>query len=298
MLFAVRITRISCEDDSKVHLSRYMIYLPRVEVLSDRITSCIQKLSQQQLPCLLMMLILSPTPSPPFLPITKSSFVSLLSPSALNLVFNRIYPPPKCAGCNSLLYSSDLVFKIGKTNQIDNYHVHCLKCTKCGRLLQKGEEFHLGEGRILCRNDFEFSKKELTPLNPDQQAAYDLSNHQQQQLPEEHKSLPPQTQEPMTTISDVKIVRQDGRRGPKRPRTILTTQQRRAFKASFEISQKPCRKVCKIRMKTMPWMTGMIIQSWWHNMDFHVSRWGNPWLRKPVSRSASSKSGFRINEPK
>lgn len=35
----------------------------------------------------------------------------------------------------------------------------------------------------------------------------------------------------------------DGRRGPKRPRTILTTQQRRAFKASFEISPKPCRKV-------------------------------------------------------
>lgn len=35
----------------------------------------------------------------------------------------------------------------------------------------------------------------------------------------------------------------DGRRGPKRPRTILNTQQRRAFKASFDISPKPCRKV-------------------------------------------------------
>jgi hypothetical protein len=42
--------------------------------------------------------------------------------------------------------------------------------------------------------------------------------------------------------------RQDGRRGPKRPRTILTTAQRRAFKASFESSPKPCRKVC-IEMK-------------------------------------------------
>ncbi|KAL0194182.1 hypothetical protein M9458_012478, partial [Cirrhinus mrigala] len=31
-------------------------------------------------------------------------------------------------------------------------------------------------------------------------------------------------------------------RRPKRPRTILTTQQRRAFKASFEVSSKPCRK--------------------------------------------------------
>lgn len=39
------------------------------------------------------------------------------------------------------------------------------------------------------------------------------------------------------------VIKQDGRRGPKRPRTILTTAQRRAFKSSFEISQKPCRKV-------------------------------------------------------
>ena len=37
----------------------------------------------------------------------------------------------------------------------------------------------------------------------------------------------------------------DGRRGPKRPRTILTSTQRRQFKASFEISPKPCRKVIK-----------------------------------------------------
>lgn len=37
----------------------------------------------------------------------------------------------------------------------------------------------------------------------------------------------------------------DGRRGPKRPRTILTSAQRRQFKASFEVSPKPCRKVSK-----------------------------------------------------
>lgn len=37
-----------------------------------------------------------------------------------------------------------------------------------------------------------------------------------------------------------------GAKGPcrlKRPRTILTSQQRRAFKASFDVSSKPCRKV-------------------------------------------------------
>ena len=50
----------------------------------------------------------------------------------------------------------------------------------------------------------------------------------------------------------------DGRRGPKRPRTILTAAQRRQFKASFEISPKPCRKVGEDvksyfqKAKTMP----------------------------------------------
>ena len=38
----------------------------------------------------------------------------------------------------------------------------------------------------------------------------------------------------------------DGRRGPKRPRTILTAMQRRQFKASFEISPKPCRKASTV----------------------------------------------------
>lgn len=42
---------------------------------------------------------------------------------------------------------------------------------------------------------------------------------------------------------DIYHTRIDGRRGPKRPRTILTTQQRRAFKASFDVSPKPCRKI-------------------------------------------------------
>ena len=44
-------------------------------------------------------------------------------------------------------------------------------------------------------------------------------------------------------IGDENSRPRDGRRGPKRPRTILTSAQRRQFKASFEISPKPCRKV-------------------------------------------------------
>ena len=61
--------------------------------------------------------------------------------------------------------------------------------------------------------------------------------------------------------------RTDGRRGPKRPRTILTTAQRRAFKNSFEISQKPCRKVRECLAKE----TGLsvrIVQVWFQNQVY------------------------------
>lgn len=56
----------------------------------------------------------------------------------------------------------------------------------------------------------------------------------------------------------------DGRRGPKRPRTILNTQQRRAFKASFDVSPKPCRKV----RENLARETGLslrIVQVWFQN---------------------------------
>lgn len=63
----------------------------------------------------------------------------------------------------------------------------------------------------------------------------------------------------------------DGRRGPKRPRTILTTQQRRAFKASFELSPKPCRKV----RETLAKDTGLsvrIVQVWFQNQRAKIKK--------------------------
>ena len=53
----------------------------------------------------------------------------------------------------------------------------------------------------------------------------------------------------------------DGRRGPKRPRTILTAAQRRQFKASFEISPKPCRKVDILSITFLQMQQKMMISS-------------------------------------
>jgi hypothetical protein len=42
-------------------------------------------------------------------------------------------------------------------------------------------------------------------------------------------------------------------RGPKRPRTILTSVQRRKFKQAFDVSSKPCRKV-----KNFDWIDELV----------------------------------------
>jgi LIM homeobox transcription factor 1 len=65
-------------------------------------------------------------------------------------------------------------------------------------------------------------------------------------------------------IIDDHVRSRDGRRGPKRPRTILTSSQRRQFKASFDVSPKPCRKVREALAKD----TGLsvrVVQVWFQN---------------------------------
>lgn len=73
----------------------------------------------------------------------------------------------------------------------------------------------------------------------------------------------------------------DGRRGPKRPRTILTSVQRRQFKASFEVSPKPCRKVREALAKD----TGLsvrVVQVWFQNQRAKM---------KKIQRKAKNSDG-------
>merc|ERR1712154_506882 len=79
----------------------------------------------------------------------------------------------------------------------------------------------------------------------------------------------------------------DGRRGPKRPRTILTAMQRRQFKASFEISPKPCRKVREALAKD----TGLsvrVVQVWFQNQRAK--------MKKMQRRSKVDKDGKPIDK--
>ncbi|XP_058986383.1 LIM homeobox transcription factor 1-beta.1-like [Musca domestica] len=119
------------------------------------------------------------------------------------------------------------------------FHLKCFACVVCGAILKKGEQYVVKQGQLFCRFDYE---KEVEMLQ-----GYDFYG------------------------DDLFAPKLDGRRGPKRPRTILNTQQRRAFKASFEVSPKPCRKVRENLAKE----TGLslrIVQVWFQNQRAKVKK--------------------------
>uniref|UniRef100_A0A1B0G3P6 Uncharacterized protein n=1 Tax=Glossina morsitans morsitans TaxID=37546 RepID=A0A1B0G3P6_GLOMM len=139
----------------------------------------------------------------------------------------------KCAACCHPILAHDMVMRPLPTLI---FHLSCFVCFACRLPLQKGEQFLLRDGQILCfRHDLE---KELFF------AAHNCG---------------------YLGLDDDDMLRpRDGRRGPKRPRTILTSQQRKQFKASFEQSPKPCRKVREALAKD----TGLsvrVVQVWFQN---------------------------------
>lgn len=118
------------------------------------------------------------------------------------------------------------------------FHLPCFVCVVCCQPLQKGEQFVLRAGQLFCRQDFE---KEMYLMQ------HSVSHSSEDDL-----------------LLDDGIRPRDGRRGPKRPRTILTSAQRRQFKQSFEVSPKPCRKVREALAKD----TGLsvrVVQVWFQN---------------------------------
>jgi len=138
----------------------------------------------------------------------------------------RIYGA-KCTRCCEKINPDELVMRVQDSYV---YHVNCFVCCNCQQPLQKGEQFAFRAGQLVCRMDLE---KESF-LNQSFDDDFIIEEH---------------------------VRSRDGRRGPKRPRTILTSSQRRQFKASFDVSPKPCRKVREALAKD----TGLsvrVVQVW------------------------------------
>lgn len=68
----------------------------------------------------------------------------------------------KCAGCLEAIAPSELVMRAQKSV----YHLHCFCCCVCERRLQKGDEFVLKEGQLLCKGDYEKERELLSLVSP------------------------------------------------------------------------------------------------------------------------------------
>ncbi|MGH0154844.1 UNVERIFIED_CONTAM: hypothetical protein FKN15_048288 [Acipenser sinensis] len=157
----------------------------------------------------------------------------------------------KCSGCLEQITPAEFVMRAQKSV----YHLHCFCCCVCERRLQKGDEFLLKEGQLLCRSDYDKERELLSLVSP---AASDSDK-----IEEEENTGKPGNAGKGGEDRDHKR--------PKRPRTILTTQQRRAFKASFDVSSKPCRKV----RETLAADTGLsvrVVQVWFQNQRAKIKK--------------------------
>ncbi|KAH3797084.1 LIM homeobox transcription factor 1-beta.1-like isoform X2 [Dreissena polymorpha] len=143
----------------------------------------------------------------------------------------------KCSGClQQIIPPNQLVMRA-----LDHvFHIQCFACVACGHPLQKGDEFAVRHGQLLCRLDFE-KEMVMMPYSPksDDSDSYDDDS--------------------------------DSGKPPKRPRTILTTSQRRKFKNAFELNPKPCRKV----RESLAAETGLsvrVVQVWFQNQRAKVKK--------------------------
>ncbi|KAK9882002.1 hypothetical protein WA026_018854 [Henosepilachna vigintioctopunctata] len=153
--------------------------------------------------------------------------------------YDRLYIK-KCLGCSERVAPEELVMRASE----NIFHLRCFVCVVCGIRLQKGDLYIIKQGQLFCRADYE---KEVEMMQ-----GFGTVDFPCDDILQLNRS-------------------QDGRRGPKRPRTILTTQQRRAFKSSFELSPKPCRKVRENLAKD----TGLsvrIVQVWFQNQRAKIKK--------------------------
>nr|XP_057928195.1 LIM homeobox transcription factor 1-alpha [Doryrhamphus excisus] len=153
----------------------------------------------------------------------------------------------RCGGCTDTISPTELVMRAGAAV----FHVHCFACNVCSTPLRTGDRCVLRGGRPVCARE-DYHRCGASPTSSDTGKSDDDDIQDEE---EESGKI---------TERQIGGSEERERKRPKRPRTILTTQQRRVFKASFEVSSKPCRKV----RETLAGETGLsvrVVQVWFQN---------------------------------
>lgn len=79
----------------------------------------------------------------------------------------------KCSACLQVIGRSELIMRV--LGQV--YHLGCFSCCECERRLQRGDEFVLKEGQLLCRMDYEKEREMLAAISPTPTESGENSNY-------------------------------------------------------------------------------------------------------------------------
>ncbi|CAG5861535.1 unnamed protein product [Menidia menidia] len=160
-----------------------------------------------------------------------------------------------CGGCAKAVSPAELVMRAGAAV----FHLRCFTCSICSCRLQTGDRCILRDGRLLCARE-----------GYHQCLACSASSDTGKSDDDDDDEVEDDKSGRLTGKCGRADVERESKR-PKRPRTILTTQQRRTFKASFEVSSKPCRKV----RETLAAETGLsvrVVQVWFQNQRAKIKK--------------------------
>ncbi|XP_020915885.1 LIM homeobox transcription factor 1-beta isoform X3 [Exaiptasia diaphana] len=180
----------------------------------------------------------------------------------------------KCSGCKKTIPANELVMRaLGNV-----YHLQCFVCAMCGHVLEKGQEFALKDNQLYCKLDFAKLPKPSNRRNRVNNENNESSKTIRQQENVSNNSITPDKESKEgikheNTDSDDSSMHEDDddKKGPKRPRTILTSQQRKVFKSAFEISSKPCRKV-REELSRETGLSVRVVQVWFQNQRAKVQK--------------------------
>ncbi|TKR81684.1 hypothetical protein L596_015516 [Steinernema carpocapsae] len=150
----------------------------------------------------------------------------------------------KCARCHGTLQPTDFVFRCMQ----NTYHAGCFSCVYCNQPLKKGDQYFFVEGQTICQQDYSLIICNQMPPVP----------------------LPDAPYGPISGFYDMDAV-DVNRKTPKRPRTILNSQQRKAFKYAFEKSAKPSRKV-REQLAKETGLSVRVVQVWFQNQRAKIKK--------------------------
>merc|ERR1719376_819262 len=155
-------------------------------------------------------------------------------------------------------------------------HVECFSCEICSRLMKPGEQYCKRDengGLITCLS-CNFVMNHSTNVNKQTEAGASIMSDAENScnvLAARYKNVGEDTHGDMSMFIHGGDDPRSQQGGVKRPRTILTTAQRRKFKSAFQVSQKPTRKA----RETLAKETGLsprVVQVWFQNQRAKIKK--------------------------